>query len=57
MTPSKSLLDSIMKLKECISGFASTTAALAPYPVGVIGTSKKKKKTTDEEKKPDSKNI
>ena len=56
MTPSKSLLNSITRLKECVSGFAFTTAALAPYPVGTIGTSKKKKRT-DEKKKPDSKNI
>ena len=41
MTPSKSLLDSITRLKECVSGFAFTTAALAPYPVGVIGSKKR----------------
>jgi len=35
MTPSRALLNSINKLKEC---FAATTAALAPYPVtGVQG--------------------
>ena len=50
MTPSRALLNSINKLKEC---FAATTAALAPYPVVLIGSKKKNEKT----KKPDSKNV
>lgn len=50
MTPSRALLNSINKLKEC---FAATTAALAPYPVTPIGSKKKNEKT----KKSDSKNI
>ena len=50
MTPSRALLDSIKKLKEC---FAATTAALAPYPITAIGSKKKNEKT----KKSNSKNI
>lgn len=51
MTHSKTLLDSIRRLREC---FASTTAALAPYPVTAIEVKKKKNEKT---KKSDSKNL
>jgi hypothetical protein len=50
MTPSRALLNSINKLKEC---FAATTAAMAPYPTAIIGNKKKYEKT----KKSNSKNI